>query len=78
MYVEVYPSTPATALRAGSDHPLSGPWFVLALAGVRRLAVEIKAIGQGDLLTMKGLVALLLVFWGLEFCCERRPPPPRF
>jgi len=36
--------------QCGIKAPLLGPWFVLALAGIRRLAEQIKALEKDDLL----------------------------
>ena len=33
----------------GAQIALLGPWFVLAIAGIRRLVVQIKAIEPGNL-----------------------------
>ena len=38
--------------RIGIKSPVSGPLLVLALAGIRRLAVHIKAIEQDDLIPL--------------------------
>jgi len=43
--------------QSGIKSPFSGPRFVPALAGIRRLVVQIKAIEKGDLILLWGKAA---------------------
>ena len=53
----------STSPQCAIKSPFKGPLFVLALAGIDRLVVHIKAIGNDDLLPLCGLV-VTLVSWG--------------
>ena len=39
-----------TSPHTGIKSPVFGPWFVLALAGARRLVVQTKAVEKADLI----------------------------